>query len=77
MVNSIRRGLEGFSHIFLIASILLRSIIFIADLTILIIIRPQREYGAVFTTIKGEDIQFCLPETTIPNESLVDYTNCW
>jgi hypothetical protein len=30
----------------------------------------------VFTELKGEDIAFCLPETSIPDEGLVDYTEC-
>ncbi|KAE9378230.1 putative GPI anchored protein [Stipitochalara longipes BDJ] len=36
----------------------------------------QREYGAVFRNLKGEDINFCLPSETVPDEGLIDYTQC-
>jgi hypothetical protein len=39
-------------------------------------ISKQREYGAVFPTLKGENIPFCLPNAQIPDEGLQDYTNC-
>ena len=42
---------------------------FVADL-------PKREYGAVFQNLKGENINFCLPSEKVPDEGLVDYTQC-
>lgn len=36
----------------------------------------QREYSAVFQTLKGEEIDLCLPSLKVPDEGLVDYTDC-
>jgi hypothetical protein len=36
----------------------------------------KREYGAVFENLKGEDISLCLPSKRVPDEGLVDYTQC-
>jgi len=37
---------------------------------------PQREYGAVFKSLKGENINLCLPNEKVPDAGLVDYTDC-
>jgi len=36
----------------------------------------QREYGAVFQDLKGENIGLCLPTEKVPDEGLVDFTQC-
>ncbi|KAH8756135.1 putative GPI anchored protein [Hyaloscypha finlandica] len=36
----------------------------------------QREYGAVFKNVKGENIGLCLPSKKVPDRGLVDYTQC-
>ena len=36
----------------------------------------KREYGAVFRSLKGENINLCLPSEQVPDEGLVDYTMC-
>ncbi|KAJ5402663.1 uncharacterized protein N7487_008559 [Penicillium crustosum] len=36
----------------------------------------QAEYSRVFTHLKGEDVDFCLPQETVPDVGLVDFTLC-
>ncbi|OIW24776.1 putative GPI anchored protein [Coniochaeta ligniaria NRRL 30616] len=36
----------------------------------------QREYSRVFKNLKGENIDLCLPEESIPDAGLVDFTLC-
>ncbi|KAH6713228.1 putative GPI anchored protein [Leptodontidium sp. MPI-SDFR-AT-0119] len=36
----------------------------------------QREYGAVFENLKGEQVKLCLPNARIPDKGLLDYTQC-
>lgn len=36
----------------------------------------QREYGAVFKNLKGEQVKLCLPNARIPDKGLLDYTQC-
>jgi hypothetical protein len=36
----------------------------------------QREYGRVFTSLKGEDQPLCLPKDSVPDKGLQDYKNC-
>jgi hypothetical protein len=36
----------------------------------------EREYGAVFTDIKGEDVGLCLPNYQVPAGKIDDYTSC-
>ncbi|CZR60559.1 related to GPI anchored protein [Phialocephala subalpina] len=36
----------------------------------------NREYGAVFTELKGEDVALCLPAEQVPDRGLADYTGC-
>jgi len=36
----------------------------------------QREYGAVFKTLRGEDVSLCLPNELVPDKGQVDYSDC-
>lgn len=36
----------------------------------------QREYNRVFTTLKGENVALCVPNTREPDKGLQDYTDC-
>ncbi|CAI7565174.1 unnamed protein product [Penicillium glandicola] len=36
----------------------------------------ETEYSRVFTHLKGEDVDFCLPQETVPDVGLVDFTFC-
>jgi hypothetical protein len=36
----------------------------------------QKAYAAVFTNLKGEHVDFCLPEETVPDAGLEDFTLC-
>ncbi|KAJ5214340.1 hypothetical protein N7449_001509 [Penicillium cf. viridicatum] len=36
----------------------------------------EAEYSRVFTDLKGEDVDFCLPQETVPDVGLVDFTLC-
>lgn len=37
----------------------------------------QREHERVFTEIKGEDVEYCLPEVGVRDGGLEDFTLCW
>ncbi|GFG10024.1 hypothetical protein IFM5058_04716 [Aspergillus udagawae] len=36
----------------------------------------EKAYAAVFTNLKGEHVDFCLPEETVPDAGLEDFTLC-
>jgi hypothetical protein len=36
----------------------------------------QNAYSAVFKNLKGEHVDFCLPEETVPDAGLEDFTLC-
>ena len=39
-------------------------------------IHLQNEYSSVFKDLKGENVNFCLPEETVPDAGLEDFTLC-
>ncbi|PCG91800.1 Hypothetical protein PENO1_060780 [Penicillium occitanis (nom. inval.)] len=38
--------------------------------------RIEAEYSRVFKNLKGEHVPFCLPQETVPDTGLVDFTTC-
>ena len=43
----------------------------------MLLLLGNKEYGRVFTSLKGENIDLCLPTVKIPDECLVDLYELW